>query len=760
MERRAAQLQVAAEIARDTSATRGLDELLNHAVNLVRDRFGFYHAGIFLLDERGEYAVLRAAAGEAGDAMLSQGHRLKVDEVGIVGYVTGIGQPRIALDVGADAVLFKNAFLPKTRSELAVPLKVGGRVIGALDVQSKRAAAFDQDDVAVLQTMADQLAVAIESARLYQAERARYREAEALRRAALALTTLMPLDQVFERILAELQYVVPYDSASVQLLKGDRLEIIGGRGFSNLSELLGTCIPARGDNPNTLVLEAREPVILGDARAHYPIFSREPHATTDIRSWLGVPLLIGDRLIGMLALDRHEANFYTETHARAARAYAAQAAVAIENARLYKDLQDQMRALELAQARLVQSEKLAAIGELVAGVAHELNNPLTLIIGFAELLRRSPVSDETRQDLEKIVTQSRRAAGIVRSLLDFARQRPSERKLVQTNDLLSSTLDLLAYELRTHNIEQTVRLAPNLPLTLADPYQLQQVFVNLVNNARQAMSETHGGGHLTITSELGPSRFVNGGRDEAPVIRIAIQDDGPGIPADLLPRIFDPFFTTKSPGEGTGLGLSVCHGIIGDHGGHIWAENGPQGAAFFVELPVVQPPPSPAGMPLRLSGEAEALWAGMVNGGSKSGTTALRPSPAETARILLIDDESETLEVLARILKVQGYQADTVSNGETALLRLTRTRYDLILCDIRMPGLSGPEVYRRLEARDPEMARRIIFITGDIMSAGTRSFLKESGTSYLTKPFDLDELTAKVRAALKDQKLNVNHNEP
>ena len=137
LERRAAQLQVAAEIARDTSATRGLDELLNHAVNLVRDRFGFYHAGIFLVDERGEYAVLHAATGEAGAAMLKQGHRLKVDEVGIVGYVTGVGQPRIALDVGADAVHFKNPLLPETRSELALPLKVGERVIGALDVQSQ-----------------------------------------------------------------------------------------------------------------------------------------------------------------------------------------------------------------------------------------------------------------------------------------------------------------------------------------------------------------------------------------------------------------------------------------------------------------------------------------------------------------------------------------------------------------------------------------------------------------------------------------------
>ncbi len=179
LERRAVQLQAAAEVARDATATRELGDLLNNTVNLVRDRFGFYHAGIFLVDEPGEYAVLRAATGEAGRQMLERGHKLKVGEVGIVGYVTGTGQPRIALDVGADAVHFQHPLLPETRSEMALPLKVGERVIGALDVQSTQEAAFDEDDVRVLQTMADQLAVAIENTRLLHATRQTVRELEA-----------------------------------------------------------------------------------------------------------------------------------------------------------------------------------------------------------------------------------------------------------------------------------------------------------------------------------------------------------------------------------------------------------------------------------------------------------------------------------------------------------------------------------------------------------------------------------------------------
>ncbi len=600
---------------------------------------------------------------------------------------------------------------------------------GALLVQRMREQEKERERL-----LADLESQATENVRLYQAERARYREAEALRQAALALTSTTDLDQVFERILVELQNVVPYDSASVQILKEDQLEIIGVRGFLDMPERLGICIPVHGDNPNAVVLKSRETVIIANAQERYPAFSQEPHAAANIRGWLGVPLLVGDRLIGMLALDKHEADFFTETHARAAKAYAAQAAVAIENARLYKDLQDQMRALELAQARLVQSEKLAAIGELVAGVAHELNNPLTSIIGYAQLMQVSQMSDQARQDITKIVAQSRRAAGIVRSLLDFARQRPSERRLVQVNDVLTSTLELLTYELRTHNIEWDAHFSPDLPLTLADPYQLQRVFVNLVHNARQAMNETRGAGHLTLTTEAGSPRFVSNRREAAPVIRVIIRDDGPGIPSELLSRIFDPFFTTKPPGEGTGLGLSVCHGIIGEHGGHIWAESGPEGAAFFVELPIATPEVSPQ------------VQAGTSS--SKLPPDEGKPSPAP-AHILMIDDEVDLLTALTLALRHEGYRVDPVSDGKMALARLAETRYDLILCDVRIPGLDGPEIYRQAKTIHPDMAKRIIFITGDTVSPTTRRFLEETGAPYLDKPFELADLIGKVSATLK-----------
>jgi signal transduction histidine kinase len=309
----------------------------------------------------------------------------------------------------------------------------------------------------------------------------------------------------------------------------------------------------------------------------------------DVRSILGAPLQVKDRTIGALeVLNKCDDAPFTKQDIEMLEVLATQAAIAIENARLYNDLQNQMRALQEAQARLVQSEKLAAVGELVAGVAHELNNPLTSIIGFANLLQQRDLDGQDQEDLNRISVQAQRAAAIVRGLLDFARQRPPRQKPVQINAVLKDTLELLAYELRANGIECTSQLAPDLPFTVADTYQLQQVFVNLANNACRAMNEANGGGRLTITTELGPSTFINQQTRAEPVIRVIVQDDGPGIEPDALAFIFDPFFTTNSEGQSPGLGLSACHGIVNEHGGHIWAESEPgRGATFFVELPVL-----------------------------------------------------------------------------------------------------------------------------------------------------------------------------
>ena len=230
------------------------------------------------------------------------------------------------------------------------------------------------------------------------------------------------------------------------------------------------------------------------------------------------------------------------------------------------------------QRELYHSSRLAAIGELAAGIAHQLNNPLTGVLGFSQRLLRKSTDEEFSHDLKRIHTEAERAAKVVQNLLTFARRRQPQKQYSDVNEILESALELRAYELNTSNIEVITDLATNLPEIMLDFHQIQEVFLNLILNAEQAITEANGGGKLTIKTEKRKGH-----------IRTSFTDDGPGIPAEKLYKIFDPFFTTKGEKGGTGLGLSVCHGIITEHGGRIYAKSKPgKGATFFVELPLVR----------------------------------------------------------------------------------------------------------------------------------------------------------------------------
>jgi signal transduction histidine kinase/CheY-like chemotaxis protein len=541
------------------------------------------------------------------------------------------------------------------------------------------------------------------------------------------LNSTLDLDTLLSLIIKVAAEVTGTEAASIILLDEKTGELnFEASTNADPAELRAMPVPLDSSIAGWIVRH-NQPLVVSDTSKDPRYYARVAHKTRfDVRSILGVPLQVKDKTIGALeVLNKSGDSSFSKQDLETLEALAAQAAIAIENARLYKDLQDQMRALQKAQTRLVQSEKLAAVGELVAGVAHELNNPLTSIIGFAHLLQQSNLDDQSRQDLDKVLVQAQRAAGIVRGLLDFARQRPSEKKPIQVNAVLRGILEFLAYELRTNNIEHSTDFCPDLPLTMADPFQLQQVFVNLANNACQAMRKAHRGGHLTVTTELRPSTFNSQHASAEPTIWVTIQDDGPGIPDYLLSSIFDPFFTTKPEGQGTGLGLAVCHGIVSEHGGDIWAESEPDhGATFFVELPVVKPELSHQARNRHRSDHIQA---------AVSDTSICQNGD----RVLVIDDEEDLLGFLTRALQREGYRVDAVSDGETALAHLADTDYKLIICDIRMPGLSGPEIFRRVQERDPASARRFMFITGDTVGAGTQRFLDEAGVAYLCKPFGL-----------------------
>lgn len=395
--------------------------------------------------------------------------------------------------------------------------------------------------------------------------------------------------------------------------------------------------------------------------------------------------------------------------------------------------------IKAAQARLLQAEKLSALGELTAGVAHELNNPLTSILGFVQLLQRTELSDRQLSYMGVIHDETRRAARIVRNLLTFARRQEPEKKMLDINTILEETLSLLAYQLRVSGVKVERDIDPNLPKTAADPYQLQQVFVNIINNAQQAMQETHGGGTLTIRTMpvLRPAGYAHNStlnlanQPESTLeswIRVEFADDGPGIPPELLTRIFDPFFTTKAPGKGTGLGLSVCHGIIRDHDGHIWAESTPgRGATFILELPV------------RGVRKAEA---------EKIAHDRLPELPP--GNVLVLDDEESTLRLLKELLSQHDQKVDTLAEGAEAKDRIAAVSYDVILCDVRMPGFGGDALYEYLTEHRPELVKRLVFITGDTASAQTRAFLRKAGRPVVEKPFDVAELLRIMQNVYRD----------
>lgn len=447
----------------------------------------------------------------------------------------------------------------------------------------------------------------------------------------------------------------------------------------------------------------------------------------------GVPLSVQAQTVGELWIARSTP--VGDSEVRLLTAVGDIAANAIRRATLHEDLEAQFKTLQETQARLVMSEKLSGIGEMIAGVAHELNNPLTSILIFAQLLQARSWDDETSSSLDRIVTEARRAAAIVRGLLDFARQHPPEWKPVQIDHLVQATLELLAYELRTNNITVTVQAAQDLPVILGDARQLQQVLVNLIRNARQAIRSVATSGNITICIKCCGAQFARDRQPDEPVVSLCVRDDGPGIPPGLLTRIFDPFFTTKGSEDGTGLGLSICHGIIARHKGHIWAENGPDGGAvFIIELPV---------------GKEAAAETAMES--------AAEPPALGSGHLLIVDDELGVREVFRRVLERSGYQVDVAGDGMTGLARIEQRAneggmYDLVICDIHMPGLSGQEVYARVRREHPELARRFLFTTGDVISPAIKAFFASAGAPYLSKPFDGVDLVRRVGEVLERER--------
>jgi PAS domain S-box-containing protein len=381
------------------------------------------------------------------------------------------------------------------------------------------------------------------------------------------------------------------------------------------------------------------------------------------------------------------------------------------------------------EQQLRQAEKLSALGQLVAGVAHELNNPLAVVMGYAQIMVRNPAFEEkSRKDLLKILHESERAAKIVRNLLTFARPREPHMAIVDVSRLVAETLDTLEIQVQGGNARLVRRLTPGLPPTKMDPGQIEQVLANLITNAIQAFDNQPGQRVIEVITEKHGDR-----------LRITVGDNGPGIPMQLLDKIFDPFFTTKGPGRGTGLGLSICYSIMEEHKGKIWVESQVgKGARFIMELPVVS----------------------SLNPGEEKTVSAdvREPDPhAPQRRLLIVDDEPGIVEVLKEVLTKRGHLVETASNGGEALSRIATQHYDLIISDLCMPEIGGEKLFAAIREKHPQMQDRIIFVTGDTVSRASRRFLDESGARWLSKPFNIAAIEQVVDLQLRVELVETIH---
>ena len=448
-------------------------------------------------------------------------------------------------------------------------------------------------------------------------------------------------------------------------------------------------------------------------------------------SFICMPLRVQDRIIGVVNLAKKEyaagrsasAPAFSQTDLQFLNALMTYTAYAVDNARLLEEAQqgalrlkevveDQQLRLTVAQQQMIQAAKLSALGELVAGVAHELNNPLTVILGTVEVLAED-VPEALRPRLQFMQSSVDRARRTVQSLLTFARRAPIERKRVDLADLLEKVLAITGPDLRLFHVTVQKDVEPGLAPVWADATQLQQVLLNLVTNAKQALAAVDGERRLSITMR-------GAGADQ---VRIVIEDTGPGIPPDLLPRIFDPFVSTKGA-HGTGLGLSISYGIVREHGGQIIVESGPaQGARFVIDLPVGTPVQA-----LAVPTTAPAL-------------------ELAGRRVLVVEDDESVRDILRRHLEHAGCQPIAVGSGEEALKRLAEGVH-LVVSDFFLPGMNGLALYREAVARFPDLARRFLFLTAGLIQEETQNFLSQANAKLLQKPFTRQQFLGAVRDVL------------
>jgi len=766
-QRRATQLAAAAEVARDATAILDVEQLLDETVHLISEQFGFYHAGVFLLDEQEEYAVLQAASSEGGSRMLARNHKLPVGKVGIVGYVAATGEPRIALDVGKDAMHFVNPDLPDTRSEMGLPLKVREQVIGVLDVQSTHESAFSEEDVAVLQTLADQLAAAIANARLFQEVRT-----DAMRRALInemlqaAAASLDPdelLHRAGEAISRRLQRpsilfswepeeevlrpVAVHDAyaADVPLANGLRVtrkmdptlfsEVVDGRRICVLEPLAPSL-----DQPATTLAEQ-----LG-----IQAWDASETGAVSIFADVYVPLTTRDQILGVLALV--ESDGRSPEGLDFVEIIGANLSVALENARLYQD------AVETAR-QLKEMDRLK--NQFLANMSHELRTPLNSIIGFSRVILKGidgPLTDMQRTDLQSVYDSGQHLLGLINDILEISKIQAGKMELsfedTDLREIIKGVMSTAIALVKDKPVELQQSVPQDLPTIRADSRRIRQVLLNLVGNATKFTEE----GFIHVEAEASPTEVV-----------ISVTDSGIGIPSSKLGTIFDEFTqvdgsSTRRAG-GTGLGLSITRHFVEMHGGRIWVESTSDiGTAFCIALPIGGPPEEAGKEGVEgIDGERAEETGG--EGTEEAGGEGVEETSGEGAEgvgenrrvVLCVDDDEGVITLFRRYLSKQGYRVVGLTDSTAVVEKARQLDPFAITLDVMMPNKDGWQVIQELKADSNTRDIPVIMCTiiGDVHKYRGLSL---GASGYLVKPIlEADLVTALERLDREEEKEGDGH---
>ena len=679
----ALQLVTASEVSRAVTSILDPAELLPKVVNLIRDRFSFYYVGLFLLDESGEYAVLRAGTGGAGRQMLRMGHKLAVGGPSMIGWCTARGSARIILDVDKEATRFENPLLPETRSEMALPLVARGRVIGAMTIQSDQPSAFSEEDIGGLQTMADQVANAIETARLFRRTEESLEEISRLHQRYLRQEWQAYLAD--EETRARAGYL--YDLGAVKPA-GDvwmpEIAISAQRGET-------VVLPPAAAAP-------QERLTAADASLQ----------SSPAQAALAVPLMLRGQVIG--ALDFYEVDQphqWSRDDIALVESVADQVALAVENARAYAELQK-------TAEQLKEVDRLKS--QFLANMSHELRTPLNSIIGFSRVILKGidgPLTDMQRTDLQAVYDGGQHLLGLINDILDISKIEAGRMELtfedVDLHGIIKGVMSTAIALVKDKPIELQQSIPPDLPTIRGDARRIRQVLLNLVSNSSKFTEQ----GYIRVEAE----------RHAAEVV-IAVADSGIGIPPDKIDVIFEPFTqadasTTRRVG-GTGLGLSISRRLTEIHGGRIWVESTlDEGSTFYVAFPLEVP--------------AEQVMS-EVEGAEQPGT-----EQEDGKLVLCVDDDEGVITLFRRYLSKQGYRVVGLTDSTSTVERAAQLAPFAITLDVMMPRKDGWQVIQELKA-DPN-TRHIPVIMCTIVGE-TEYGISLGAADYLIKPILEDELVA------------------